>query len=172
MESSAIREASTRSTSWRAGVLALGLAVGLALSGCAAPGGAQNPPDQNGPGQSDPGQSDPGQSGPDDTEAESTASIPEGWPAAIQVVAGPIVEGYNVDDTMFLVTVEVTGDGRAIFDEGVALLEGAGHTLVFLLDDDESSLTGQWMGEGYRVNFDVSHTDGTRYASYTVTSAS
>ena len=135
--------------------------MALALTGCAT--GTGDSPESVEPGSA---QNDPGASEPDAPQEQSTASIPEGWPEAIRVVSGPI------DDNMFMVTVAAKGDGRAVFDEGVALLEGAGHTMVFLLDDDESSLTGQWKGEGYFVIFDVSHTDGVKFASYTVTTGS
>lgn len=165
-----INAASSPSESIRAGAVALGIATALVLTGCAAGPGDDATPGQSS--QSDSNQSDSNQNEPTAPEEESTASIPDGWPAAIQVVSGAIVEGANIDDSMFIVTIAVNGDGRAVFDEGVALLERAGHTLVFRLDDDETNLTGQWMGDGYRVNFAVSHTDGVKYADYTVTSAS
>lgn len=147
-------------TAARSAAIALALSLGFALAGCA-PGPDAGPP----PGAS---QSGPGASEPNSPQDQSTAAIPAGWPDAISVVPGPIVEGANIDDTMWIVTVAVNGDGRAIFDEGVALLESAGHSMVFLLDDNDDNLTGQWQGSGYFVLFEVSHTDGTKYANYTV----
>lgn len=147
----------------RVASVTLALGLGLWLAGCATDPGNSPAPDNPGSAQSDPGASEP------NTPAEqSTAAIPDAWPEAIRIVTGPVVEGADLGD-MLIVTVAVEGDGQAIFKDGVSLLEGAGHTVVFVLDDDDSTWTGQWKGEGYWVNFEVSHTDGVKYANYTVT---
>lgn len=78
------------------------------------------------------------------------------------------MEGVEVGEGHYMVTIAVAEGGRAVFDAGADLLEKAGHAEVFRLDEDDDNFAGSWTKDEYTVAFDVSTTSGVWYASYVV----